>query len=214
MGHGVAWLRVLPSTAASLSIATMVLPCIAAEADTEPDGVYGRLDGDISLSPHLGVQLYRGQAEPALGFQAMYVSTLGLSLSHADTRLLFGAQSTDRSLTSVEFKLCPLFLGRWSQAWEAGPPLLDLTLDSFTLGLGAFWDYDLALGILRRGTSISASLSLPLLSQMRGPWLGAMLGLRMAEGTAYPAYPAQTYLVSGVSVSYTWLVDSTMHDDR
>jgi hypothetical protein len=211
MGHGVAWLRVLPGAAASLSLATLVLPCIAADTDVESDGVYGRLDGDVSLSPHLGVQLYRGQAEPTLGFQAMYVSTLGLSISHADTRLLFGAQSADRSLTSVEFKLCPLFLGRWSQALEAGPPLLDLTLDSLTLGLGAFWDYDLALGVLRRGTSLTASLSFPLLSQMSGPWLGAMLGLRMAEGSAYPA---QTYLVSGVSVSYTWLIDSTMHEDR
>jgi hypothetical protein len=124
---------------------------------------------------------------------------------------LFGAQSTDRSVTSAEFKLCPLFLSRWSQAWESGPPLLDLTLDSFTIGLGAFWDYDHQLGKLLRGTSVSASLGLPLLSRLSGPWINATVGLRMAEG---PALSAQANVFSGVSLSFPWLVDSTMHDDK
>ena len=207
MGHHVTWLRVLPALAVTL---TAALALSAGATPSETDGVYGRLDADIGISPNLGMQLYRGDAQPTLGLQSMYLSTLGVGLTYADSRLLFGAQSSDRSVTSVEFKLCPLFLARWSQALEMGPPLLDLTLDSFTLGIGAFWDYDHALGVLRRGTSVSASLSLPLLSQMRGPWVNAMLGLRMAEG---PAYSAQTHVVSGLSLSWTWLVDSTIHDD-
>ena len=117
MGHSVTWPRVLPGFAFALLIAA--LHCsIAVAAISDSDGVYGRLDGDIGISPNLGVQVSRGQAEPALGLQAMYVSTFGIGLTHADTRLLFGAQSVDRSVTSVEFKLCPLFLSRWSQAWE------------------------------------------------------------------------------------------------
>jgi len=209
MGHHVTWLRVVPALAVTLTT-TLGLAQNALAAPADSDGVYGRLDGDIGISPNLGLQLYRGDAQPTIGLQSMYLSTLGLGATYADSRLLFGAQSSDRSVTSVEFKLCPLFLARWSQALEMGPPLLDLTLDSFTLGLGAFWDYDHALGVLRRGTSVSASIALPLFSQMQGPWVNAMLGLRMAEG---PAYSAQTHVVSGLSLSWTWLVDSAIHDD-
>jgi len=211
MGHAGICTRVLLLLAFSLA-AIAEWPNIALAAQSDHDGVYGRLDGDISLSPSVGIAQFRGKTEPLLGFQAMYVSTLGLAFSHANTRFTFGADTAERSTTAIEFRLCPLFLGRWAEALEVGPPMLDLALDSFTIGLGAFWDYNQRLGTLQRGTSLSTGLSLPFFRQMMGPWLNAMFGLRFADG---PAFSARTDAVAGLSVSWTWLVDSKIHaDDR
>lgn len=205
------WLRIRLALALSM-METFVQPDIAfaAQANADEDGVYGRLDGDITLSPDIGMEHYRSRIAPTLGFDVRYLSTLGVTLTHADTRLLFGAESSDRSVTAVDFKVYPLFLSRWSQAWEVGPPLLDLTLDSFTIGVGAFWDYDHKIGILRRGTSVSTGLAFPLLVRVKGPWLNAALGLRFAEG---PAFSAPTDSFASVSVSWNWLVDSAIHSD-
>ena len=209
MGRTSTWTR-LHSTRALFATVIAIAPKFALAANSDSDGVYGRFDGDLTLSPSLGIEQYRGTTAPVLGFKTMYLSTLGIAITHADARFTFGADSSERSATAASFELCPLFLGRWSQAWEAGPPLLDLTLDSLRIDIGAFWDVDHKRGTLRRGTSVSTGLSLPLMANVRGPWLNADLGLRFADA---PAFSAQTDLVAGVSVSWNWLVDSSIHKD-
>ena len=159
----------------------------------------------------MGLQHYRGDTEAALGLQAMYVSTLGLSVQHADSTFLLGKQSVNRGVTSLEFRLCPLFLARWSQALEMGPRLLDLTLDSFTIGLGAYWDHDRDIGRLRRGMSVSTGVSFPLFGSANGPWLNSTLALRFAEG---PAFSAQADVMVGLGLTWALLIDSGLHDDN
>ncbi len=212
MRHGGTWPRVRPLFA-GVGLATMasLVPANTYADVTDSDGVYGRLDGDIVLAPNLGVQTYRADTDAALGIRTMYVLTLGLSLQHADSQFQIGKRSNNRSITSLEMRLCPLFLVRWSQATELGPPLLDLTLDSLALGIGAFWDYDRNQGYLRRGTSLSAGLSLPLFAKASGPWLDATMALRLAEG---PAYSAQANVMYGLALSWAWFVDSRLHDDN
>ena len=212
MGHSGTWLLVRPRVASYCTVALGV--CLLENATaiaSETDGVYGRLDGDITLSPNLGVQHYRGDTNAAVGLQAMYVSTLGLSLQQADSKFFVGKRSVNRGVTTLEMRLSPLFLSRWSQASELGPPLFDLTLDSFTIGLGAYWDYDRNSGSLRRGTSLSTSLAIPLMAKAGGPWLSTTLALRLAEGTAFSA---QADVMYGLLLSWAFLVDSRLHDDN
>lgn len=147
-------------------------------APENSDGVYGRLAPDLAIEPSVGVELSRGQLLPELGIGAYYLSTLGFRLHHADAA---GTMTPDRRVTSIDLELRPLFLARWSQALEKGPAILDLTLDSWVLGLGAFWDYEASPSVLRRGTVLFTGFGLPLTTGSSGPWLRAIAGLRIAE---------------------------------
>ncbi len=174
------------------------------------DGVYGRLDRDIGLEPSFGVEHSLGTFLPELGLGATYVSTLGLRLRHSDSRLFVPTSVHDRSVSAVDFELRPLFLGRWSQAWESGPALLDLTLDSFLLGIGAFWDYDRLTTELRRGSELITGIGVPLLAQSSGPWLRITAALRLSEGSGLSM---AKYSVYGICLSWNILVNSGIHDD-
>ncbi len=212
MGRGGTWLRVGPMLATHFAIGLVILlPSTSLAKPSESDGVYGRLDGDIGLSPSVGLVHYRSDTEAAFGLQAMYVSTLGIAFQHADSYFLVGSRSVNRGVTSVELKLCPLFISRWAQAMEVGPPLLDLVLDSFTIGIGSYWDYDRDRRQLRRGSSIAAGMGLPLIAQASGPWLSSTIALRFAEG---PGYSAPADVVFGLALSWAWFIDSRLHDDN
>lgn len=212
MGHCGTWLRsrLLPTLYWTLGLA-LLLPSVAWSKSSETDGVYGRLDGDIALSPNVGFVHYRSDTEAAVGFQAMYVSTLGIALQHADSYFLVGSRSINRGVTSIELKLCPLFISRWAQALEVGPPLLDLVVDSFTIGIGSYWDYDRDRRELRRGTSVSTGLSFPLIGRASGPWVNSTLAIRIAEG---PGFSAPADVVYGLAFSWAWFIDSRLHDDN
>jgi hypothetical protein len=189
----------------------MLRPNITWAKPSDADGVYGRLDGDLALSPSVGLVHYRGDSEIAVGLQAMYVSTVGITVQHADSYFLVGSRSVNRGVTSLDLNLYPLFVSRWSQAMEAGPPLLDLVLDSFMIGIGSFWDYDRDRSQLRRGASVSTGLSLPLIARAGGPWLSSTLALRFAEG---PGFSAPAEVVYGLAFSWAWFIDSRLHDDK
>jgi hypothetical protein len=212
MGRGGTWPRVYPFfTLCGAVIFGISWPAATWARPTDSGGVYGRLDGDFALSPSVGLERYRGDAQATIGLQAMYLSTVGAGLYHADSRLLFGASSDNRSVTTLAVILSPLFLPRWSQAMEAGPALLDLTLDSFMLGFGTFWDYDRARAQLRRGTCISSGLSVPLLARASGPWLNTSVALRVANG---PGFSAPADITYGIALSWAWFIDSKLHNDN
>ena len=212
MGHCGTWLRFRPMFALYCTMALAILgPSATWAKPSDTDGVYGRLDGYIALSPIVGLVHYRGDIEATVGLQAMYFSTMGVTLQHADSYFLVGSRSINRGVTSLDMRLCPLFLSRWSQAMEVGPPLLDLALDSFMIGIGTFWDYDRDLRQLRRGTSISTGLSLPLVARASGPWLSSSIALRFAEG---PGFSAPAEVMYGLAFSWAWIIDSRLHDDN
>lgn len=174
------------------------------------DGVYGRLDGDIVLEPQLGATYSRNAALPELGVAAAYLSTIAMHLRYADSKLLLNSVEHNRQITSLDFELRPLFMARWSEAWETGPAWLDLTLDSWLLGMGVFWDHDRNERTLLRGAELLTGFGVPLLATNNGPWLRATAALRLAEG---PRFTFETHAAYTLSLGWNLAINSGLHDD-
>jgi hypothetical protein len=140
------------------------------------DGAYGRFDGDLDVGLGVGPSfaLQSGDVGVALRATGHWYSTVGLFLAYSES---VGASRSDRR-AGAGIELEPLFLLRWPQALERGPALLDLTLDSLSLGVGYFL-LDPAGGRgfgSRRGAELSLGFGLPLFGSAGGPWLEARGG--------------------------------------
>ncbi|HWA77904.1 MAG TPA: hypothetical protein VG937_36470 [Polyangiaceae bacterium] len=133
----------------------------------EHDGVYGRFDGDLTLSIGLGAELHDGPRGALLG-RALYYHTGGLTLSYADA---LGGDVTPRRVASASIELRPLFLPRWSLDLECGCPLVDLTLDSLALGAGVFVARRGEPSESKAGLELSVGLGIPLFAKAEGLWL-------------------------------------------
>lgn len=131
------------------------------------DGVYGRFDGDLTLSVGLGVELHDGPRGALLG-RALYYHTAGLSLSYADG---LGGDVTPKRVATASIELRPLFLPRWSLDLECGCPLIDLTLDSLALGGGVFIARRENPRDTKTGAELSVGLGIPLFAKAEGLWL-------------------------------------------
>jgi hypothetical protein len=131
-------------------------------ASAQPDGAYGRLDGDVALSLEAGAAL-GDRAAPAARIGALYLDTAGLYFA-ASGRTGPGAPFTFGG--GVELR--PLFLPRFFRAREHGPATLDLTLDSVALRVGARRDNEGAPPSLELGLGAE----LPLTGRYEGPFLG------------------------------------------
>jgi hypothetical protein len=139
----------------------------------EGDGTYGRFDGDLDLGFGLGtlVDVDHGEAGIAARASAHWFYMAGGYLSYADG-LGGGLDPLRRIGLGIDFR--PLFLPRWTQDWERGPAILDLTLDSLSLGLGASFDQPNG-GSFGDRYAFEASLGfgVPLTGRAPGPWLEA-----------------------------------------
>jgi len=146
------------------------------------DGVYDRFDGDLDLGLALGAELgSAGQAAPALRASAHYFSIAGVYLAG---RIKAGDESAP-SLFGLGVDLRPLFVPRWAKGYETGPGFLDLTLDSLSLSLGAFWAQPATqTAESSRGFDAQLGFGLPLLSTAAGPWLEARGVLRYPDGAS------------------------------
>lgn len=144
------------------------------------DGVYGRFDGDLDLGLGLGAEFgSAGQVAPTLRASAHYFSIAGV---YASGRIKAGAESAP-SLFGLGVDLRPLFVPRWAKGYETGPGLLDLTLDSLSLSLGAFWAQRIAdAPEPNRGFDAQLGFGVPLLATAAGPWLEVRGALRYPDG--------------------------------
>jgi hypothetical protein len=109
----------------------------SASAQTAPDGVYGRLRGDLSLSVEaLGGAADTGAWSGAGSFalRARALDMVGVVLGYDRA---FSGPRFDYAFASVDFR--PAFFARWSLDMEHGPGWLDLFLDSIGIELGAAW---------------------------------------------------------------------------
>jgi hypothetical protein len=131
------------------------------------DGVYGRFDGDLTLSIGLGAELHDGPRGALIG-RALYYHTAGLTLSYADG---LGGDVTPKRVASAGIELRPLFLPRWSLDLECGCPLIDLTLDSLSLGAGLFVARRGEPSESKTGAELSVGLGIPLFAKAEGLWL-------------------------------------------
>ena len=143
------------------------------------DGVYGRFDGDLDLGLALGAEFgSAGHAAPAVRASAHYFSIAGVYVAG---RLEAGDESAP-SLFGVGVDLRPLFVPRWAKGYETGPGLLDLTLDSLSLSLGAFWAERAAPAVEpTRGFDVQLGFGVPLCASAAGPWLEARGALRYPD---------------------------------
>ena len=148
----------------------------AAPVCAEEDGAFGRLDGDVQLELAAGASLAAGGPSLTGRLTALYLSTAGLYAFYTDG--LGGDADVARSI-SVGAELAPLFLGRYAKDLEHGPARLELFLDSFAIGLGAFW-HDPEGGSFDStpGLEVALSLEFPFLADATGPWLGVRGALR------------------------------------
>ena len=147
-----------------------------ASTSTQHDGVYDRFDGDLDLGLGLGAELgSAGTAAPALRASAHYFSIAGV---YATGRVKAGHDSAS-SQFGAGVDLRPLFVPRWAKGYETGPGFLDLTLDSLSFSLGAFWAEHAG-----RGFDAQLGFGVPLLARAAGPWLEARGALRYPDAGA------------------------------
>jgi hypothetical protein len=173
--------------------------CARAESSGCRDfGVWGRFDGDVELA--LGVGMARGVASDidsgsgALRASAHWFATAGLVIGYEDA-LGGRAASAVRSL-ALGVDLRPAFVPRLTNDLEQGPALLDLTIDSISLGLGAFWAEPQGRSFgAARGFESSLGLGMPLLGHAPGPWIEARGRLRWVEADVDPAPEAAVVAV-------------------
>jgi len=136
---------------------------------SEHDGVYGRFDGDLTLTLGLGAEFQEGAHGAAIA-RALYYHTAGLSLSYADS---LGGELAVRRAGFVGVELRPLFIPRWALDLELGCPLVDLTLDSLALSAGLFVARRAEPDETRSGLELSLGLGVPLFAKAEGLWLEA-----------------------------------------
>lgn len=154
----------------------------AAVQGISADGVYGRFDGDLDLGLALGVEFgSAGQVAPMLRASAHYFSIAGV---YASGRIKAGEQSAP-SLFGLGVDLRPLFVPRWAKGYEKGPGFFDLTLDSVSLSLGAFWAQRVEHAPEpNRGFDAQLGFGIPLLATADGPWFEVRGALRYPDGAS------------------------------
>jgi hypothetical protein len=174
------------------------------ERRSDADGVYGRFDGDFDLGLGAGVEADRDAARGAARLSVHYFSMLGIVVGYSDA---LGDEAAIGRVLDASAELRPLFLPRWSKDLEQGPGALDLTLDSLSIGLGAFWVEPRGgtLGDVR-GLELCAGFGIPLAGTSSGPWLEARGELRWPDpGRAPGAARADAVAVGLLSWHALWL---------
>ena len=147
------------------------------------DGAYGRFDGDVELGIGLGAELDFG-AERRLAARAdlHYFTMAGLYAGYVDAFRASEDPGRARRKLALGVDLRPLFVPRWALDMEQGPPLADLTLDSVSIAMGAFWTEPGGASFGdQRGFETSLGFGFPLLARAAGPWLELRGNLRWPD---------------------------------
>ena len=146
--------------------------------DDEPDGVYGRLDGDLDVRLGAGAAFARGGPALAAHVSLLYLSSAGLYAHYTDALGTDGPAVTRSIAAGVVVE--PLFLGRFATNLERGPARFDLGLDSFALGIGAFWEMPRGGTFTTEpGFEFSIGMGVPFFARATGPVLGVRGALRI-----------------------------------
>jgi hypothetical protein len=158
----------LPGDRTTSKVAGEVEP----SSEQHSDGVYGRFDGLFDLGLEGGAELRdRGTAGAAL-VSLHYLFMAGVYAEYTDA--LGGATLESTRTASFGVDVRPAFIPRWSNGLQEGPSVVDLTLDSISLALGAYFrePRDQSFGD-RRGLELSLGFGVPLTGWAEGPWLAA-----------------------------------------
>ncbi len=197
--------------AVSLSL-SLVAPALAFAA--EGDGAYGRYDGDLDLRIGAGVAINREGPALAAHASALLLSSAGLYVHYVDA--FDDTRVTTRSI-AAGFVIEPLFLARTAFNLQFGHSRGDLLLDSFAIGLGAYWAFPTAPTnpLKEPGLEFSLGFGIPLFASATGPVLGVRGALR-ASSAAMSGADKLDVMEQGamVSITLTWrhLVTSHLAD--
>lgn len=144
------------------------------------DGVYGRLDGSLTMALAAGAELESGELGGSLRLSGHYLWTAGAYVHYSDA---FGG-GEHRSARALSFgvDVRPLFLPRFALDSEHGPALFDLALDSLSLSGGAYFVAPHAASFGDdRGFELGLGLGVPLFAEAEGPWLSFRAERRFAD---------------------------------
>jgi hypothetical protein len=99
----------------------------------------------------------------------------------------------------------PAFIPRWSNNLEVGSSLVDLVIDSISLGVGGYFrePRGRSLGD-RRGFEMSLGVGVPFTGKVEGPWFGARGLLRWDDPGSASAPSAE--VVGLATVGFHFMV--------
>jgi hypothetical protein len=204
----------LRTTCISLLALGLLTPAIAHA--TDDDGAYGRYDGDLDLRLGAGVAIM--QEGPALSAtaSALLLSSAGVYVHYLDA--FDDARRVPRSI-SAGLVIEPMFLARTAFNLQIGSGRLDLAIDSFAIGLGAYWTIPrLPTNPMNEpGLEFSLGFALPFLPRASGPVL-AVRGALRASPAAMSGYETFGLVEQGafLSITLAWrqLVQAHIVDAR
>jgi hypothetical protein len=170
---------------------TDTLPGEVGERDrSQGDGVYGRFDGDVDLGLALGMEADDEDTRGVGRVSVHYFSMIGVYATYADA---FSDHAHVERVFGGGVDLRPAFVPRWSRDMQHGPSVLDLTLDSISLGMGVWWAQPKGESFGdARGFETSLGLGIPILGRANGLWVEARGLLRWADPAWAPGTSAET----------------------
>ncbi|APR79411.1 Hypothetical protein A7982_04758 [Minicystis rosea] len=185
---------------AALALAAALLSPKEARADG--DGVYGRLEGDLGLRLGAGAALSAGGPMLAVEAGFRYLCTAGLFVHYTDAVGTNGPRIQRSIAGGIE--IAPLFLARYLTNLQSGKPYLDLFVDSFAFGLGAFWDEPrMGSWPTKPGVELSLGFAFPILPRASGPYLGVRGALRWRDGDLTGNHGGPDIIERGALLSIT-----------
>lgn len=165
------------------------------------DGVYGRFDGRFDAGLEAGAELGNGGTAFAARATAHYFYMAGVYTSYFDS--MGSDELPSRRGVSFGVDLRPTFLPRWSNDMQHGPSMLDLAVDSISLGMGVYFrePHGHEFGD-SRGFELSLGFAVPLFAHFDGLWLGARGLLRWDDPKARDARGAEATAL--LTLGYQW----------
>ena len=163
---------------------------------SDGDGLYGRMNGDISFRGALGIEADLGTStiRPAVLGQFVIYQTAGLYASYRES---VDADDPIERILSFGVVFSPLFLWRWSNDKEWGLATADLALDSLGLVAGAHLSQPDSQSFgSAPGLELGLIFGVPLMNRANGLWLRGRAQM-MTGRTSYADDPvAASFLLS------------------
>jgi hypothetical protein len=177
-------------------------PRSAPEIATErTDGIYGRLDGDLTFAvgPEVLYSPMDGRVTLGGAISASFYQLVGLRFGFEQT--LSPANSNVVRALTTRLVLSPLFLLRFRDNGESESPLFDLTLDSLNVFVGPVFSEP-------QGGTFGSSVNMDVGVGFGVPLMARATGLWLRPLGFYRSGPAGDEFVFGATLEYQFLADS------